>query len=42
MIENVLEIKDIYVREVMILLVDVVVIDASVILIDFYILWVIY
>ncbi|OWM81351.1 hypothetical protein CDL15_Pgr007389 [Punica granatum] len=40
MIENVLEIKDTYVREVMTPLVDVVAIDASSTLIDFHNLWV--
>ncbi|KAM7495629.1 hypothetical protein LguiB_030238 [Lonicera macranthoides] len=40
MIENVLEIKDTYVREVMTPLVDVVAIDASATLIDFHNLWV--
>ncbi|KAK1440246.1 hypothetical protein QVD17_06071 [Tagetes erecta] len=40
MIENVLEIKDTYVREVMTPLVDVVAIDSSATLIDFHNLWV--
>lgn len=40
MIENVLEIKDTYVREVMTPLVDVVAIDASATLVDFHSLWV--
>lgn len=40
MIENVLEIKDTYVREVMTPLVDVVAIDASSTLVDFHDLWV--
>lgn len=40
MIENVLEIKDTYVREVMTPLVDVVAIDASATLVDFNSLWV--
>ncbi|KAF3453341.1 hypothetical protein FNV43_RR03781 [Rhamnella rubrinervis] len=40
MIENVLEIKDTYVREVMTPLVDVVAIDASSTLVDFHNLWV--
>ncbi|KAM7492762.1 hypothetical protein LguiA_035683 [Lonicera macranthoides] len=40
MIENVLEIKDTYVREVMTPLVDVVAIDASATLVDFHNLWV--
>ncbi|KAI4366189.1 hypothetical protein MLD38_022099 [Melastoma candidum] len=40
MIENVLEIKDTYVREVMTPLVDVVAIDAGATLIDFHSLWV--
>ncbi|KAK4804643.1 hypothetical protein SAY86_004460 [Trapa natans] len=40
MIENVLEIKDTYVREVMTPLIDVVAIDASATLIDFHNLWV--
>ncbi|KAM5585317.1 hypothetical protein ABKV19_004623 [Rosa sericea] len=40
MIENVLEIKDMHVREVMTPLVDVVAIDASATLIDFHDLWV--
>ncbi|KAK3009968.1 hypothetical protein RJ639_012360, partial [Escallonia herrerae] len=40
MIENVLEIKDTYVREVMTPLVDVVAIDASATLVDFHNFWV--
>ncbi|XP_076916146.1 putative DUF21 domain-containing protein At3g13070, chloroplastic [Bidens hawaiensis] len=40
MIENVLEIKDTYVREVMTPLVDVVASDASATLVDFHALWV--
>ncbi|GAV86838.1 CBS domain-containing protein/DUF21 domain-containing protein/CorC_HlyC domain-containing protein [Cephalotus follicularis] len=40
MIENVLEIKDTYVREVMTPLVDVVAIDAGATLVDFHNLWV--
>ncbi|GLT57585.1 hypothetical protein SLA2020_305490 [Shorea laevis] len=41
MIENVLEIKDTHVREVMMTpLVDVAVIDASAVLVDFHHLWV--
>lgn len=40
MIENVLEIKDTYVREVMTPLVDVVAIDASATLVDFQNFWV--
>lgn len=40
MIENVLEIKDTYVREVMTPLIDVVAIDASATLVDFHSLWV--
>lgn len=40
MIENVLEIKDTYVREVMTPLVDVVASDSSATLIDFHALWV--
>lgn len=40
MIENVLEIKDTYVREVMTPLVDVVAIDSSATLVDFHTLWV--
>lgn len=39
MIENVLEIKDTYVREVMTPLVDVVASDSSATLVDFHTLW---
>lgn len=40
MIENVLEIKDIHVKEVMTPLIDVVAIDAAATLLDFHSFWV--